>query len=134
MKSRQRAATLGSSQDTNTPKTHMRSGSWDVSPSNDPEAKIYSVESKKSLNQILENLKTCFMSLELEFSERKQKKDTVKVKGKLPTGKAKKTQVVVEVKLNETGNNIVNFKRSKKSSKKEEFKEVCKKIEETLIV
>eukprot|EP01124_Arcella_intermedia_P004658 TRINITY_DN1263_c0_g1_i1.p1 TRINITY_DN1263_c0_g1~~TRINITY_DN1263_c0_g1_i1.p1 ORF type:complete len:620 (+),score=145.11 TRINITY_DN1263_c0_g1_i1:63-1922(+) len=132
-RTRQRAATIGSGGE-GPVKGHARSGSWDVSPVLDPEAKIYSVESKKSLNQILESLKTCFMTLDLEFTEKKHKRDSVKVKGKLPTGKAKKTQVVVEVKLSETGSNVVNFKRSKKSSKKEDFKEVCKKIEENLIV
>jgi len=38
------------------------------------------------------------------------------------------------VKVTENGNNQVNFKRGKKSAKKDEFQEVCKKIEETLIV
>jgi len=70
----------------------------------------------------------------LNCLKKKQKKDTVKLKGRLSAGsKGKKTQVIVEVKLSENGN-TVNFKRAGKSSKKDEFQEVCKKIEETLIV
>jgi len=130
---RQRAATVGDGTRPDVKVTGARSG-WDVSPSLDPNAKIYTVESKKSINQILDNLKVCFGELALELSEKKLKKDTVKLKGRLSAGsKGKKTQVIVEVKMTENGN-TVNFKRAGKSSKKDEFQEVCKKIEETLIV
>jgi len=95
---------------------------------------MYTVQSKKSINQILENLRACFGELDLELSEKKnQKKDTVKLKGRLSGGKGKKTQVIVEVKVSENGN-TVNFKRASKLTKKDEFQEVCKKIEETFVV
>jgi hypothetical protein len=67
----------------------------------------------------------------------------VKVKGRLSDGTRKKTQVIVELKPMDDGNIVVNFKPTTKkraSSKKkdtkpvESFPEVCKKIEENLIV
>jgi len=115
---------------------------WGISPTQDPSAKMYSVESKMSISQILDSLKVCFNSLELEFSEKKQK-NSVKVKGRLSDGNRKKTQVIVELKPLDDGNIVVNFKPTTKkrlSSKKkdtkpvESFPEVCKKIEENLIV
>jgi len=140
---RQRAATVG---DGSRPQLHANDhrSRWGVSPSHDPFAKIFTVESKMSISQILDNLKVCFNGLELEFSEKKQK-NSVKVKGRLSAGNRKKTTVIVEVKPLDDGNVTINFKQkntSKKSTstkkkdtkKKEDFQEVCKKIEETLIV
>jgi len=141
---RQRAATVGDGTrpQLNSSDTKSR---WGVSPSQDPSAKFFSVESKMSISQILDNLKVCFGGLELEFSEKKQK-NLVKVKGRLSAGNRKKTQVIVEVKPLDDGNVQVHFKpksaskkttttlKKKESKKKDNFPEVCKKIEETLIV
>jgi len=136
---RQRAATLGERTRHNGSDIRSR---WGISPTQDPSAKMYSVESKMSISQILDSLKVCFNSLELEFSEKKQK-NSVKVKGRLSDGNRKKTQVIVELKPLDDGNIVVNFKPTTKkrlSSKKkdtkpvESFPEVCKKIEENLIV
>jgi hypothetical protein len=141
---RQRAATVG---DGTRPQLTVcdAKSRWGISPSQDPSAKIFSVESKMSISQILDNLKSCFGGLELEFSEKKQK-NLVKVKGRLSAGSRKKTQVIVEVKPMDDGNVQVQFKpksaskkataslKKKESKKKDNFPEVCKKIEETLIV
>jgi len=136
---RQRAATLGERTRPNGSDVRSR---WGISPTQDPSAKMYSVESKMTISQILDSLRVCFNNLELEFSEKKQK-NSVKVKGRLSDGNRKKTQVIVELKPLDDGNIVVNFKPTTKkrtSSKKkdtkpiESFPEVCKKIEENLIV
>lgn len=136
---RQRAATLGERTRPNLNESRSR---WGISPTQDPYAKMYSVESKMSISQILDNLRLCFNGLELEFTEKKQK-NSVKVKGRLSDGTRKKTQVIVELKPMDDGNIVVNFKpttKKRSSSKKkdtkpiESFPEVCKKIEENLIV
>jgi len=140
---RQRAATLGERTRPGLNGSDARTSSrWGISPTQDPSAKMYSVESKMSISMILDNLRVCFNGLELEFSEKKQK-NSVKVKGRLSDGSRKKTQVIVELKPMDDGNICVNFKPTTKkraSSKKkdnkpiETFPEVCKKIEENLIV
>jgi hypothetical protein len=132
---RQRAATLG----------ERNRGRWGISPSQDPYAKMFSVESKMTISQILDNLKICFAGLELEFTEKKQK-NSVKIKGRLSDGSRKKTQVIVEVKPLDDGNIVLNLSKPKNTVKKrastkrrdikerDNFPEVCKKIEENLIV
>jgi len=141
---RQRAATLGDRIRPNDLANSDGRNRWGISPSQDPNAKMYSVESKMSISQILDNLKVCFAELELEFSEKKQK-NTVKVKGRLSDGARKKTQVIVELKPTDEGNIVVNFKpkntvkkrpstKKKEVKEKDNFPEVCKKIEENLIV
>lgn len=42
------------------------SGTWLLSPSADPRAKMYSVESRKDIGQILDSLKNCFGDMQLE--------------------------------------------------------------------
>jgi len=98
-----------------------------------------------TISQILDNLKICFAELELEFSEKKQK-NSVKIKGRLSDGSRKKTQVIVEVKSLDDGNIVLNLSKPKNTVKKrasikrkdikekDNFPEVCKKIEENLIV
>jgi serine/threonine protein kinase len=70
---RQRAATLGERTRPNLNGSDGRSR-WGISPTQDPSAKMYSVESKMSISQILDNLRLCFNGLELEFTEKKNRR------------------------------------------------------------
>jgi len=112
-------------------------GNWLLSPSLDPRAKMYSVESRKDIGQILENLKNVFEDMELEVVE-KRSKGGLKVKARLSGSGRKsggsKDLVKINIRESEDGtSSLVEIKKPGKS-KKEEFHEIAKKLEETLVV
>jgi len=106
---------------------------WGISPSMEPEAKKYSVESNKSVTQILESLKNCFAEIGQYDISTKQTKNGIKVKAR-KSGKRHGSPVV---KLNlikqKEGETEIIIKGGGGKSK-DEFKELAKKVEETLVV
>jgi serine/threonine protein kinase len=106
---------------------------WGISPSNEPDSKKYSVESNKSVTQILESLKNCFADIGQYDISTKQTKNGIKVKARR-SGKRHGSPVV---KLNlikqKEGETEIIIKGGGGKSK-EEFKELAKKVEETLVV
>jgi len=104
---------------------------WNVSPSRDPHANIYGFESKKSLTQILESLKECFKQLELDITTKPPTTagETIKLKGQ-----SKKKLQVVKVQLTPTEKgSVVAFKRPGNFIQ-DEFYDLVKQIEQTLVV
>jgi serine/threonine protein kinase len=103
---------------------------WGVSPTLEPEAKKYEVESNKSVTQLLEALKHCFADLGQYDISAKQTKNGIKVKAR-KSGKRHGHPVVTVNLLQREGETSVILKGGKS---KEEFKELAKKVEETLVV
>lgn len=115
-----------------------------MSPSKNPHAKIYRVESGKSINQIFDNLKHVFGGLDGDMKVTK-KKSGIKVvashkdaSGALPRCKwfviltivvGKKNKIKVSMQEREPGNSVVTFKSDKKN---ERFGEILQQVEKTL--
>jgi hypothetical protein len=108
---------------------------WGISPSMEPEAKKYSVESNKSVTQILESLKNCFSEIGQYDISTKQTKNGIKVKARR-SGKRHGSPVVKlnVIKQKEGDPTEIIIKGGGGKSNKEEFKELAKKVEETLVV
>jgi hypothetical protein len=101
----------------------------------EPEAKRYSVESNKSVTQILESLKNCFSEIGQYDISTKQTKNGIKVKARR-SGKRHGSPVVKlnVIKQKEGDPTEIIIKGGGGKSNKEEFKELAKKVEETLVV
>jgi serine/threonine protein kinase len=103
---------------------------WGISPTLAPEAKKYQVESTKSVTELLEALKHCFADLGQYDLSAKQTKNMIIVKAR-KSGKRHGTPVVT-VNLLHRGEETALVMKGGKS--KVEFKEIAKKMEETLVV
>jgi serine/threonine protein kinase len=115
-------------------KTSSKNVVWGVSPSTEPEAKKYSVESNKSVTQILESLKNCFADIGQYDISTKQTKSGIKMKARR-SGKRHGSPVLklnLKQKEGETSTEITIKGGGGKS--KDEFKEIAKRVEETLVV
>jgi len=112
-------------------KSQSKNVVWGVSPTLEPEAKKFEVESNKSVTQLLEALKHCFADLGQYDISAKQTKNGIKVKARKSQGKKHGPLVVTVNLLQREGETSVILKGGKS---KEEFKELAKKVEETLVV
>jgi len=104
---------------------------WGVSPSMAPESKKYSVDSNKNVTQLLESLRHCFADLPYELSA-KQTKNGIKVKARKSGKRHGPPVATVNLLQKEHGETELILKGGGKS--KEQFKELAKKVEETLLV
>jgi len=113
-------------------KTTSKNVVWGVSPTLEPEAKKFEVESNKSVTQLLEALKHCFADLGQYDISAKQTKNGIKVKAR-KSGK-RHGHPVVTVNLLQRDGETRNSVILKGGKSKEEFKNLAKKVEETLVV
>jgi len=112
-------------------KTPSKNVVWGVSPTLEPEAKKFEVESNKSVTQLLEALKHCFADLGQYDISAKQTKNGIKVKARKSGKRHGHPVVTVNLLQQREGETSVILKGGKS---KEEFKELAKKVEETLVV
>uniref|UniRef100_A0A6B2L0V0 non-specific serine/threonine protein kinase n=1 Tax=Arcella intermedia TaxID=1963864 RepID=A0A6B2L0V0_9EUKA len=117
--------------DHNVSQAASKSVIWGVSPTNTPDAKRFSVDSDKSVEQLLASLRNCFNDFNGKYDvSTKTTKSGVKVKLR-KSGKRHGSPVVTVNLLQKDGETELILKGGKS---KEEFKELAKKVEETLVV
>jgi len=105
---------------------------WGISPSLAPEAKKYQVESNKNVTQMLESLRHCFADLGHFDLSAKTTKNGIKVKARRSGKRHGSPLVTVSLFQKEDGETELTLKGGKAA--KEQFKELAKKVEETLVV
>lgn len=88
----------------------LQPGFWGLSPTKNPNAKIYSAESGKSINQIFDNLKSVFNDLDAEVKVSKKKHGGVKVVASHKDASGRKSKIKVSVQEKEPGKSIVTMK------------------------
>jgi len=96
-----------------------------------PEAKKFSVDSNKTVTQLLESLRHCFADLGQYDLSAKQTKNGIKVKARKSGKRHGPPVVTVNLHQKEHGETELILKGGKS---KEQFKELAKKVEETLDV
>jgi hypothetical protein len=106
---------------------------WGISPSAEPESKKYSVESNKSVTQILESLKICFADIGQYDISTKLTKSGFKVKARR-SGKRHGSPVVKLNLIKQKEGETEIILKGGGGKTKEEFKEIAKRVEETLVV
>jgi len=106
---------------------------WGVSPSLAPEAKKFSVDSDKTVTQLLESLRHCFADLGQYDLSAKQTKNGRGIKVIARKSGKRHGPPVVKLQLlqKEHGETELTIKGGKSRG---EFKELAKKVEETLVV
>jgi len=105
---------------------------WGISPTLAPEASKFQVESNKNVTQLLESLKNCFGELGQYDVSAKQTKTGYKVKARKSGKRKGRAEVTVNLFQKEDGDTELIFKGGGKS--KQQFQELAKKMEETLVV
>jgi hypothetical protein len=110
----------------------LQPGFWGMSPSKNPNAKIYSVESGKSINQIFDNLKTVFDGLDADVKVSKKKNGGVKVVASHKDASGKKSKIKVSVQEKEPGKSVVTFKNASSSKKDDGFVDLLQEVEKKL--
>jgi serine/threonine protein kinase len=130
-KHREKAETLGEveSNSSVTPEK-TKNVVWGVSPTLEPEAKKFSVESNKSVTQVLEALKNCFADLGKYDISAKHTKNGIKVTARLSGKKHGSPVVTVNLKQKEVQTEMV----LKGGGKSKGWIELAKKVEDTLVV
>lgn len=106
---------------------------WGISPSQEPESKVYQVGTNQNVTQILEALRNCFNDIGPFDISTKQTKSGIKVKARR-SGK-RHGSPVVKMNLKQKEGDLTEITIKGGGGKtKEEFKELAKKVEETLVV
>jgi len=105
---------------------------WGISPTQTPEASKFQVESNKNVTQLLESLRNCFGELGQYDISAKQTKTGYKVKARKSGKRKGRAEVTVNLFQKEDGDTELIFKGGGKS--KQQFQELAKKMEETLVV
>eukprot|EP01128_Nolandella_sp_AFSM9_P009162 TRINITY_DN5793_c0_g1_i1.p1 TRINITY_DN5793_c0_g1~~TRINITY_DN5793_c0_g1_i1.p1 ORF type:complete len:640 (-),score=131.81 TRINITY_DN5793_c0_g1_i1:53-1879(-) len=106
---------------------------WGIAPSRNPRAKIYRMESGKSITEIFDNLQHVFHGLEgAEMKTPGRKKKGMKVTASIRDAAGKKSKIKITVVEEKNGGSVVTFKNSDNSSKKEGFHTVMKALETEL--
>jgi len=97
------------------------------------ECKIYNLQTRKDINQILSILKRNFSGLSLDVTEKRSKDGSIKLRARKSQGSRKgRTSVKVELTTSDSGNVEVSFIQPKKGQEKKEFQDVVKNIQGTL--
>jgi len=101
-----------------------------------PEAKKFSVDSDKTVTQLLESLRHCFADLGQYDLSAKQTKNGRGIKIKARKSGKRHGPPVATVKMlqKEHGETELILKGGKSRSERGEFKELARKVEETLVV
>eukprot|EP01124_Arcella_intermedia_P035329 TRINITY_DN8963_c0_g1_i1.p1 TRINITY_DN8963_c0_g1~~TRINITY_DN8963_c0_g1_i1.p1 ORF type:complete len:534 (-),score=113.09 TRINITY_DN8963_c0_g1_i1:28-1629(-) len=103
---------------------------WEISPTVEPEAKKFQLETDKGIGELLDSLQHVFKELQLDFDSKPTKKG-FKAKARKSVGKKKgKTEVKVNVSQKEDGQRVISFEKS--GTSQAQFQELSKKIEENL--
>lgn len=111
-------------------KAPLAPGFWGHSPLKNPNPKIISLESGKSINQIFDNLKAVFEDLDAEVKVKK-KRGSVRVTATHKDAEGKKSKIKVSVQESkETGGSVVTFKNALGKKDDEQFAMLVEHVEQ----
>lgn len=107
----------------------LQPGFWGLSPSKNPNSKIYSAESGKSINQIFDNLKTVFDGIDADVKVSKKKSGGVKVVASKKDSSGRKSKIKVSVQEKEPGKSVLTMEAVGGAKGTEILQEIEKKLD-----